>query len=170
MLALHGFRVFDADLISREVFNANLTAIEAAFGTVDRKIIGDRLFANSADRAALETIMHPAIRAEILRRCDEQESLGSRYFVDIPLFFERRSEYPFSLVAVVYAPREIAEARLIASRNLGVDRAKAMIASQLPIETKTALATWTIDNSGDIRALTKIVDRFVRTILDLKQR
>ena len=74
-----GVPVIDTDLLSREVVEPGrpgLEEIAATFGrdvinpdgTLDRKRLGQRVFANPAERTRLEAILHPRIREAMLAR------------------------------------------------------------------------------------------------------
>ncbi len=166
LLKLHGYRIIDADAIAHEVLVDKAQEVTALFGTADRTRLGAIVFADAAKRQALEAIVHPEIRRRILTRCEELEPLGVPYFVDIPLFFESGA-YPFKYSVVVYAPRKQQIARLKKERGYDEAEATRRIDTQLPIEEKKRRASWVIDNSGDIRHLTREVDQFIRKIREL---
>ncbi|MDR3347750.1 MAG: dephospho-CoA kinase [Helicobacteraceae bacterium] len=168
-LARRGFGVIDADVISHECFYERAGAIMGLFGTLDRAVISERVFASSADRAALEAILHPMIRERIFARATALEELGDRYFIDIPLFFEKKEDYPIANAAVVYAPRQTQIDRLMSFRAMSKEVAEAMIGSQLPIDEKRKSARWAIDNSADMPHLTQQLEQFLRKIGDLEQ-
>jgi thioester reductase-like protein len=48
--------------------------------------------------------------------------------------------------------------------GLTADEARARIAAQLPLEQKVAVATWVIENTGDLDALGREVDRLVKDV------
>ena len=166
LLKLHGYRIIDADVIAHEVLVDKAGEVTALFGTADRGALGAIVFNDTGKRQALEAIVHPEIRRRILSRCEELEPLGVPYFVDIPLFFESGA-YPFGRSVVVYAPREQQMVRLYKERGYDEHEAIKRIDTQLPILEKKRRATWVIDNSGDIRHLTREVDQFVRKIREL---
>ena len=114
LMQLFGFRVIDADKIAHDVLNSSSSKIASTFGdeyvnsgVVNRKKLGSLVFANKDKRLELEAIVHPKIRAEILEQASKQEKLGKPYFIDIPLFFERKGAYDIKKVLVVYTPKEI---------------------------------------------------------------
>ena len=73
--ARQGALVIDADAVSREVSAANgsaYPALRTAFpdcfdseGRLNRRALGDRVFADSAERSRLEQIVHPYMRQRI---------------------------------------------------------------------------------------------------------
>ncbi|MDR2034278.1 MAG: dephospho-CoA kinase [Helicobacteraceae bacterium] len=168
LLKERGFSAIDADEISRERFAERSKEIEAVFGTLNRAEIGDHIFANPDLRAKLETILHPLIRKRIFEESDKLEALNRTYFIDIPLFFERQSEYPIERSLLIYAPRQTQIARLVANRGLSNERAIARVDSQIPVEKKRELARWTIENVKDLAHLSREIDRFLKTAIGKK--
>ena len=67
---------------------------------------------------------------------------------DVPLLFENGLESMYPDVVLVYVPQELQLKRLVESRGLTDDRARAIIAAQMPIDEKRGLAQHVIDNSG----------------------
>ena len=172
LMQLFGFRVIDADKIAHEVLNSSSSEIASTFGSeyvnsgvVDRKKLGSLVFANKDKRLELEAIVHPKIRAEILEQASKQEKLGKPYFIDIPLFFERKSAYDIDKVLVVYTPKEIQLERLIKREGLSEQEAIQRIDAQLPIDSKKAKATYIIDNSKDLAHLQSECERVKEEIL-----
>ena len=161
LLRDRGFEIIDADSIAHEQLNLCASEVAAEFGDevlsggeIDRKKLGALVF-NDADKLKiLERILHPKIRLEILSRAAKLESAGRTYFVDIPLFFERRDAYKeFSRVAVVYAPKETLISRLMKRNELSYDAAKRRVELQIDIEQKRAAANFTIENTKDFENL-----------------
>ncbi len=160
-----GATVIDADQIvhtlqrpGRPVFEAIVTrfgpTVVASDGTLDRAALGRRVFSSPEERAALEKIVHPAVAAERALRLEEARRRGDRIVVsDIPLLFEAMDPAGFDAVVLVDAPVPIRQARLVADRRLSPDRAKAMIAAQMPAEAKRSRATFVIDNDADLATL-----------------
>jgi dephospho-CoA kinase len=67
---------------------------------------------------------------------------------DVPLLYENGLEDLFSSVVLVYVPPDVQLERLVEGRGLDHDRARAMIAAQMPIDEKRRRAHHVIDNSG----------------------
>jgi dephospho-CoA kinase len=83
---------------------------------------------------------------------------------EVPLIFESGLERLYSQVLLVYVP-EVVQVQRLVGRGLSEDRARAIIASQMPIEEKRRLADHVIDNSGSQEAtreqVVKLWDRLV---------
>ena len=172
LLAGLGFEIIDADSIAHEQLNLCASEVAAEFGDevlnggkIDRNKLGALVF-NDADKLKiLEQILHPKIRREILSRAAKLESAGGTYFVDIPLFFERRDAYKeFSRIAVVYAPKETLISRVMKRNGLDYAAAKHRVELQTDIEQKRAMADFVIDNSGDLQNLRDETGSFLEKI------
>jgi dephospho-CoA kinase len=160
-----GARLIDADLIAREAVRKDTPAyrdILAHFGPkvlqpdgeIDRKRLGAIIFKNPTEQRALERIVHPEVRKEINRGIAEirQQTPSALVIVDIPLLFEAGMRQGLDAVIVVYAPEHLQLERLMARDGLTRPEALARIRAQMPIESKKALATHVIDNSGSFES------------------
>ena len=173
LLKERGFSVIDADLIAHEQLEICKCEIVKAFGEqildetgrIDRKKLGDTVFNDPKKLKNLEQILHPKIKAEILSKALQLERLGQVYFVDIPLFFEKRERYAeFKNVAVIYAPKELLLSRLISRNRLSLNEAKARVELQMDIEQKREMAKFVIDNSNDRENLKLELEKFLTQI------
>ena len=97
LFAALGVPVIDTDQIARDVVAAGtplLARLITRFGAelltphgeLDRRALRERVFADPADRAALEALMHPAIMAELRRRVDAAG--GAYQILAMPLLVE----------------------------------------------------------------------------------
>lgn len=167
MLARRGAVVIDADAIAREVVAQGTPALAAlverfgpgildSAGNLDRKALAALAFADEESRKALEAITHPAIGEEFLRRISGAPE-GSIVVHDVPLLVEGGMAERYAAVVVVEAPREV---RLDRLEQRGIDRAdaEARMAAQATDAERREVATWVVDNSGDLQALDAQVD------------
>ena len=173
LLKERGFSVIDADLITHEQLEICKGEIVREFGEqilnetgkIDRKKLGAIVFNEPKKLKNLEQILHPKIKAEILSKASQFESLRQVYFVDIPLFFEKKERYAeFKNVAVIYAPKELLLSRLMSRNALNLEEAKARVKLQMDIEQKREMAKFVIDNSGDRQNLELELEKFLRQI------
>jgi dephospho-CoA kinase len=178
LLRARGAPVVDADALARAVVEPGtpaLAEIVRAFGegvlredgTLDRKLLGARVFADPAARRRLEAITHPAIRAamvgEALRLAAEGHAL---LFYDAPLLFEVGLDSSLDSVVVVWAPRAVQVDRLVRRDGMSAADAEARLAAQLPIDDKAARADFVVENAGAPEALASKADRL---LADLRQ-
>ena len=176
MLAERGAAVIDADQLARKVVEpgqpalAELVArfgaaILTADGQLDRKRLGAIAFSDEAARADLNRITHPRIAAASAQAIAAWADAGANVvFYEAALLVENRTYTSLSGLIVVGAPDEVQVSRVMVRDGLTADEARARIAAQLPLAQKTAVATWVIENSGDLDALTREVDRVVADI------
>ena len=173
LLKERGFSVIDADLIAHEQLEICKREIIEVFGEqildeaglIDRKKLGAIVFREPKKLTNLEQILHPKIKAEILSKASQLERLGQVYFVDIPLFFEKKERYAdFKNVAVIYAPKELLLSRLMSRNALSLEDAKARVELQMDIEQKREMANFIIKNSGDRENLELELEKFLKQI------
>ena len=173
LLKERGFSVIDADLIAHEQLEICKGEIVREFGEqildeagkIERKKLGAIVFREPKKLKNLEQILHPKIKAEIFFIASQLESLGQVYFVDIPLFFEKKERYAeFKNVAVIYAPKELLLSRLMSRNALNLEDAKARVELQMDIEQKKKMAKFVIDNSNDRENLKLELEKFLKQI------
>ena len=173
LLKERGFSVIDADLIAHEQLEICKCEIVKTFGEqildetgkIDRKKLGAIVFCEPKKLKNLEQILHPKIKAEIFFKASQLECLGQVYFVDIPLFFEKKERYAeFKNVVVIYAPKELLLSRLMSRNGLSLNEAKARVELQMDIEQKREMAKFVIDNSGDMEYLKLELEKFLRQV------
>ena len=173
LLKERGFSVIDADMIAHEQLEICKREILEVFGEqildeagkIDRKKLGAIVFREPKKLKNLEQILHPKIKAEILSKASQLERLGQVYFVDIPLFFEKKERYAeFKNVAVIYAPKELLLSRLMSRNALNLEDAKARVELQIDIEQKKKMAKFVIDNSNDRENLQLELEKFLKQI------
>ena len=173
LLKERGFSVIDADLIAHEQLEFCKGEVIREFGEqildeagkIDRKKLGAIVFREPKKLKNLEQILHPKIKAEIFCKASQLEGLGEIYFVDIPLFFEKKERYAeFKNVAVIYAPKELLLSRLMSRNALSLEDAKARVELQMDIEQKKKMAKFVIDNSNDRENLELELEKFLKQI------
>jgi dephospho-CoA kinase len=178
MLAARGAIVVDADAIARQVVEPGqptLAALVERFGadvlapdgSLDRPALAAKAFVDDESRAALEAITHPAIGAEFLRQVAEAPD-DAIVVHDVPLLVEAKRAEGYAAVIVVEAPREVRIARL-AERGITPTDAEARMAAQASDEDRRAVATWVIDNAGDLAALERQVDEVWRALQERRR-
>lgn len=162
-LSDRGAVVIDADAIVHEVQQPGTDVfaemveffgedIVAADGTLDRKAVAALVFGNPERLAALGKIVHPRVRDEIANRVLAQLELDNIVVLDIPLLAESGWDGIEGTIVVDLDP-ELAVARLMEFRGFDEADARSRIAAQASREERLAMATWVIDNSGDLAAL-----------------
>lgn len=179
MLTALGAELIDADGLAREVVQPGSpglgevaeqfgSGILRADGSLDRKALGEIVFADAGARKRLEQILHPLIRALMRERMEEasRRSPDKLVVVDVPLLFESKLEGMFDETMLVYIPQELQLARLQERDGLSREQAQRRVDAQMPIEDKRALADHVIDNSGDREATRRQVEQLVRRLVE----
>lgn len=164
MLKEKGYPIVDADKIARLVVEPgtpSIQAIQKTFGrevlhedgSLNREVLGRRIFGNEEERNKLNAIMHPAIRAEMMKQKETHLANGENTVVmDIPLLFESKLESFVDQIIVVSVHPDIQKKRLLGRNQLTVEEAENRIGSQLPMAIKEAAADAIIDNNGTVES------------------
>ena len=152
-----GVPTIDADDIVHEMFGpgtGTTKAIAAQFGSfflkedgsIDRALLGNKVFADPESRMVLEAIVHPAVYETI----QVWYSTLDRLFgvASIPLLFETRRETDFDFVVVTLCTRNEQIQRIVARDRLTAEQAEQRIAAQMPPEEKARRANFVIRTSG----------------------
>ena len=154
-----GAPVLDADAFAREAVAPGSPTLEKvaqrfpgvvdAEGNLDRTALGTRVFSDPAERAALDGLVHPRVRALFRDAVSQLEAAGAKIVLyDVPLLFETGLEAEMDPVIVVTIPEAVQLERLRARNGLTEAEALARIRSQLPLSEKARRASHRIDNSG----------------------
>lgn len=165
-----GFVVVDADQLARQVLESHVcvshlrdrwgAACLDSQGVPDRKWIGEKVFADPAERAFLESVTHPEVAR--LRREATADSQHD-YVVEIPLLFEKDLAAGFNAVVVIACSDDVRRVRLRA-RGLSDAEISARISSQLSLVEKVKRADVVIWNDGDAAFLREQVRGWVERL------
>ena len=169
----HHIPVIDADVLARQVVEPGTCAYRKIVrrfgpevllpnGQIDRKKLGEIIFNDARKRKALNGIVHPAVKWEMLKEVVKHWWKGSRWIVlDVPLLIEGGIHKWVGEVVVVYCPAEEQVERLMDRDGLSSSEAQARISSQLSIEEKVKYAEVVLDNRGNLEELGQQVTAYV---------
>lgn len=159
-----GHEVLDAPEIRRQVLDrwgsrGNLLKPD---GRLDRRAIATLVFADPAERTALEAIVFPQIgaRAQDAIRKAQHDPAAKFVVVDAAVMLEAGWNDVCSRIVYVDAPRETRLARLAARGWTDADLT-AREAAQWPAEKKMKRASAVIVNEGSREQLQEQVDRLL---------
>ena len=125
-------------------------------GSLDRSLLGQRVFADTQKLQQLEAILHPLVQQDVQKQKQTARNLGQSLAVyDVPLLFEKNLQSQFDAIVVVSCSREQQIQRLQVRNSWSLEQAQQRLAHQLPIAKKVEAATHVIDNSGSLEQLTK---------------
>jgi dephospho-CoA kinase len=173
-----GATVIDADELAHEVQEPGTSVLNAIVrrfgqdvllpdGSLDRAALRAKVLSDEAGLAALNALVHPAVRRRRESLVDVAWKRGDRIVVnDIPLLFEALDPDQFDVVVLVDAPAPVRQARLEALRGLSREEAAGMLATQLPADRKRRRSHFVIDNDGTLEDL----ERRARVVFDELER
>ncbi|WP_062522211.1 dephospho-CoA kinase [Demequina silvatica] len=168
-----GARVVDHDELARravEPGSAALVDIASEFGdrviadgALDRRALAGIVFRDEGARRRLNAIVHPYVFAMGAAADRQARRDGVDVIVhDIPLLVESGQGPDFDLVVTVAAPEDARVARMVATRGMTEDDARARIRAQATDPERAALADAVLDGSGTVEHLASQVDGFWR--------
>ena len=174
--AARGVPVIDADQIARDVVKPGEPALDRvveAFGAdlldgegrLRRDRLREKVFADEALRRRLESILHPAIRAEMQRRIEAAE--GPYVIVMIPLLVEGGRLETVDRVLVVDVPEAVQVERVMARDGVPREQAESILAAQASREERLRHATDVIRNTAGVGALDGLVERLHQAYLEM---
>jgi dephospho-CoA kinase len=176
MLRDAGIPVLDVDRISKEVTAPGGRAYDAvvqAFGrgivrddgSIDRKRLGEIVFADPRLRSQLEAITHPAILEGVKEAIAGIKREGHRAaVVEATLIHESGRKGLFEAVISVSCDRETAISRLATRDGMTRAQAEARLRAQMPADLKAGASDYLIDNSGTLDETRRQVEQVMRVL------
>jgi len=180
--AERGIPWVDADDVAREVVASGEPALAeiadhfggeilASDGSLDRRALRERVFADPDARKALERITHPPIRERLISHLERLQAAGAPYVLLVsPLLFETGQDAMVDRCLVIDVPEAVQMARTATRDNVDEAQARAIIAAQMSREERLARADDVIDNSAaetDLEAQVAALDRRYRQAVGL---
>lgn len=160
MLGALGATVIDADKVGHDVYRPGTEGfrrvveafgqdVVAPDGTIDRRVLGARVFADPAALRRLNALVHPligeAIRDQLMQA--QAESTPAPIVVEAAIMMEAGWTF-FDEVWVVVVEPATAIARVTASRGMTPDEVQRRIDAQMTSAERRARATRVIENDG----------------------
>jgi dephospho-CoA kinase len=153
-----GAALVDTDLIAHQVSAPGGRAIEpiresfgADFltpeGAMDRARMRELVFADPAQKARLEAILHPLIREET--EAQAERATGPYTIFVVPLLVESKTwRQRVDRVLVIDCPEEIQVVRVMERNGLDEAQVRAIMAAQVPRAVRLDAADDVLDNAG----------------------
>lgn len=171
-LSKKGCLIIDADKISRQLTQKGspaLKTIKDSFGAeffdedgnLNRRKLGQCIFANAKKKNILERIVTDAVIDEMLDKLNALKNEGYRGIVilDAPLLFECGMQQYADENWLVTADLDTVIARVKNRDEMSEKDIEGRIAGQMPLEEKKQLADYVIDNSRDLDYLYLQLDK-----------
>ncbi|MGM7448673.1 dephospho-CoA kinase [Idiomarina sp. ST20R2A10] len=163
-----GITVIDADIVSRQVVMPGspcLQAIAEHFGRdlltdkgeLDRKALRQRVFSDPTEKDWLNSLLHPAIREEILAQLEQANS--PYVILSAPLLLENNLDKYCQRVLVVDVSEELQLQRTIQRDESPKEEVEAIMKAQLSRETRLRKADDILNNEGSIDELRRQVNQ-----------
>jgi len=163
VLKEEGAYIIDADQIARELVQPRKPAwkeIIRAFGqeilqedgSIHRKKLAGRVFADVKQRKRLNRILHPRIRKEMDRRAKEigQRDPEAIVVIDAPLLVDLGNHRQMDKLIVVTSTWTQQIERLKDRDGANPEEALKIVSSQMPLEEKLKFADFVIRNEGSL--------------------
>jgi dephospho-CoA kinase len=163
-----GAYIIDADQIARELVQPHRPAwneLIKAFGkeilkedgSIHRKKLADKVFADPKQRTLLNQILHPRIKEEMDRRIKEvrRKDPEAIVVIDAPLLVERGEHDEMDKLIVVTSAQTQQIERLKDRDGTNPEEALRMLSSQIPLEKKVELADFVVQNEGSLEETKK---------------
>ncbi len=129
----------------QELF-ADVDVFEAD-GSIRKEAFSKVIFSNEELLAQMNALVHPAVKAEILRRKESAENLDY-FFVEAALLIEDHYDEICDELWYIYASKETRRARLISSRGYSDAKVDSIFTEQLSEDEFFAHCDKVIDNNG----------------------
>ncbi|URD60206.1 dephospho-CoA kinase [Sphingomonas sp. KRR8] len=166
MFRSRGVPVFDADAAVRALQGSGgalVPAVEERFpgttrdGAVDRDALAAAVLGKPGELAALEALVHPAVKAARERFIADHAGEPVLLF-DIPLLFETDGAKAFDRVIVASAPADVQRQRVLGRPGMTDAKLAAILARQMPDSEKRARADVVIDTGASLAETERQVD------------
>ena len=177
-----GAHIIDADIIAHELCTPGTPTyakVVAAFGrevvapdgTINRKALGEIVFHNAEKRQLLNSLVHPDVRAEVMRRIFALEKQGFQgiAIVDAALIVESGFHRMQDRLVVVVCDPALQLTRVMSRCGISAEEARIRIAAQMPVQEKVRLADYVIDTSGTYSNTREQIERVYRELVLLAQ-
>ena len=180
LLEIHGCRIIDLDVISREVVMPGTDGLKELVdsfgesillsdGSLDRKNLRDVLYKKGRNRALIEQILHPKILQKMKSLMDDCHE--GVMIVVIPLLVEKQLWEPFDRAVVVDCEREMQINRLMERDKINEEKAKTILLAQASREQRLQLneylPTDIIENNFRVSDLKEKVDALNKKLFSL---
>jgi phosphopantetheine adenylyltransferase/dephospho-CoA kinase len=166
----HEVPIIDADVLGHRTYEPGsdtFAAVVRTFGdelvapdgTIDRRVLGGKVFGRADELKKLTDIVWPGIRRLASEALAEFETAGNHLAVlEAAVLFEAGWQDLTDEIWVVTVDPDIAVERLATRNGLDAEAARARIASQLSNEERTAQADVVIENNSDLEALERCIE------------
>ena len=178
VFAALGVPTIDADTLARDVVahgTPGFDAVVAKFGRgilnadgdLDRRALAALVFADTARRRELETILHPAIKGAIDQWFASLNPDAQPFAIaDIPLLYEVGLDKEYDEVIVTSCAPQTQVRRIMARDDLDAGEVQRRLDAQMPLADKVKRATYVVDTNGSLVQTNAQVHKLYRQLTD----
>ena len=124
--------------------------------SIDKKAFANLIFGDEDALKKADSIIHPAVKEEILNRIKAKEADGCKVFiVEAALLIEEGYDKILDELWYIYADEEIRASRLKASRGYSDEKIRDIMKSQNDDAVFRANCDYVIENNGDLEITRK---------------
>lgn len=158
IFAKHGVTIVDADIIARDVVSIDSPALShisehfgsdfiQADGQLNRVLLRKQIFSNDADKLWLNNLLHPMIRAKLIKQIKDAQS--PYCLLVAPLLIENNLTSLVNRVLVIDVSEATQINRTTKRDNNSVKQVKSIIASQASRKIKQSHADDLLNNESN---------------------
>lgn len=174
-----GVTIIDADLIARQLLEKNTDCFKQVVqlfgdkvlldnGEINRSFLRELIFTDAAAKQAVEQIIHPNVRKQMLATAARSET--PYCILVVPLLIEADMLDLVDRTLVVDIPEPLQLQRLCQRDGLTEQQARRMLDSQASRDERLQAADDIIDNQGDTDTLQKKVKQLHLFYRDLAEK
>lgn len=173
--ARHGARIVAADPLGHEALRqpeikARVvarwgSAVLSSEGEIDRRKVAAIVFAEPAERKALESMVFPWIKRRLREEIDKARAVADVKLIvlDAAIMIEAAWSEACDRLVFVDAPRELRLQRLAGQRGWSPQEIEARENAQMPVDEKRSRADFVIDNRGSPQELDRQVEQLLKS-------
>ena len=168
-----GSYVFDADLLARAAIERGSTGFDEVVttfgdevlkdGDVDRRKLGEIIFADPTAKAKLESIVHPEVQ-RLFEEAKKTLPADTIVIYEIPLLAESNSRSRFDYAITVESDEQTRTSRL-KERGLASHEIVGRMAAQASREERSSHCDLVIENQGNEDELLRQVEEIWQSVL-----
>lgn len=174
-----GVTIIDADLIARQLLEKNTDCFKQVVqlfgdkvlldnGEINRPFLRELIFTDAAAKQAVEQIIHPNVRKQMLATAAISET--PYCILVVPLLIEADMLALVDRTLVVDIPEPLQLQRLCQRDSLTEQQARRILDNQAPRDERLRAADDVIDNQGDTGTLQKKVKQLHFFYRDLAEK
>lgn len=172
--------IIDADLIARQLVepgNEAYSEIVHYFGpeilqndsnlSLNRKKLRHRIFSDATEKQALEMILHPKIRQQLVLQSQQQYASAAYIILAIPLLVESKMSDLVDRTLVIDVEPNLQLKRLQQRDKISSEQAHAIINAQCNPKQRLSYADDIINNNDNPSALSEQIDKLHQKYIKL---